>query len=459
MSVPDGDGGYYELCSYFRAPGFTDGDRADITFTGNTFIDAGRVGIVTHDYIYASIDGNTFYKTTDDFGYAMEVGSQSKGVVSDNVIYGYDTPAASDDSASAGIYIENSFTGGSPHVTKNVTVENNEIYDCQYGMWIGNGYDGYAGDVDIIVSLINNNFHNNVDGGAWIQDEDKENGSSVTVTGSGNSWTDNGSHGLRIYTACDGDVTVNLSWDTITGNETGIIVEDGPINEEGIVEECETPSNSSYSVTVNQSDITDNTAYGIDNTVDTFIVDAKYNWWGDMSGPYDPDGLDETDGDTCYDPATILNADGTGNDVSDLYVDYCPWHTYQNPDVDDDGICNPYVIDPSCEGSDNCPITPNEEQEDTYPPGGNGIGDACECEADFDCDGDVDGSDATTFKLYFGRSTIFYPCDVINPCRGDFDCDGDVDGTDAVMFKEDFGRSEYKNPCPPCTVGDWCSYL
>ena len=111
MSVDDLSGGYYELCSYFKAPGFTDGARADITFTGNTFIDAGRVGIVTHDYIYATIDGNTFYKTTDDFGYAVEVGSQSKGVVSNNVIYGYDTPAASDGSESAGIYIENAFTG------------------------------------------------------------------------------------------------------------------------------------------------------------------------------------------------------------------------------------------------------------------------------------------------------------------------------------------------------------
>ena len=52
-------------------------------------------------------------------------------------------------------------------------------------------------------------------------------------------------------------------------------------------------------------------------------------------------------------------------------------------------------------------------QEDIYPPGGNGVGDACDCE-------------------------------------GNFDCDGDVDGTDAMKFKEDFGRNLLKNPCPNC---------
>ena len=34
-------------------------------------------------------------------------------------------------------------------------------------------------------------------------------------------------------------------------------------------------------------------------------------------------------------------------------------------------------------------------------------------------------------------------------CEGNFDCDGDVDGTDAAVFKSDFGRSGFNNPCPP----------
>ncbi len=36
------------------------------------------------------------------------------------------------------------------------------------------------------------------------------------------------------------------------------------------------------------------------------------------------------------------------------------------------------------------------------------------------------------------------------PCEGNFDCDQDVDGTDAAVFKADFGRSPFKNPCPSC---------
>jgi hypothetical protein len=96
---------------------------------------------------------------------------------------------------------------------------------------------------------------------------------------------------------------------------------------------------------------------------------------------------------------------------------------------------------------------------DSYLPQGNGIGDACDCEGDFACDGDVDGSDASTFKADFGRSVIEHPCIADDPCDGDFFCDGDVDGGDASNFKQDFGRSVIQNPCPVCAAGlEWCSY-
>ena len=97
-------------------------------------------------------------------------------------------------------------------------------------------------------------------------------------------------------------------------------------------------------------------------------------------------------------------------------------------------------------------------QEDNYPPQGNDIGDAFDCEGNFDCDEDCDGTDAATFKVDFGRSTFDNPCEEGDPCNGDFDCDGDCDGTDAAGFKSDFGRSSFNNPCPACTIGDWCSY-
>jgi hypothetical protein len=302
MSVLDASGGYYEITGYVRAPSYTDGARAQVSFTNNTFIDAGRVGIVTHGYVNALVSKNTFYKTIADFGYAMEISSESTGIIRDNTIYGYDTPAASDGSESAGIYIENCFTAGSPHVTKNVTVERNEVYDCQWALHVGNEFDTYAGDVDILLSLNNNNFHNNVDGGVIVADEDKALGSSVTVSGSGNSLTNNGDYGYYIYTLGDGDITLDLSGQTITGQNTGVMLE-------------ETPGSSSYVIAITDGDISGNTTFGVNNTISAITVDATNNWWGDNSGPYQ----------------ATTNPVGTGNAVSD-YVDYDPWTTQGGSD-------------------------------------------------------------------------------------------------------------------------------
>jgi hypothetical protein len=86
------------------------------------------------------------------------------------------------------------------------------------------------------------------------------------------------------------------------------------------------------------------------------------------------------------------------------------------------------------------------------------------CPADFDCDGDVDAEDTSTFMDDFGRSVfcgagfLCISCTNETPCPADFDCNGNVDAIDVVMFLEDFGRSQYNNPCPACEVGDWCVY-
>ena len=107
---------------------------------------------------------------------------------------------------------------------------------------------------------------------------------------------------------------------------------------------------------------------------------------------------------------------------------------------------------------DNCPNEYNPFQEDTFPPQGNGIGDACDCEADFNCDGNVDAVDVGLFLDHFGRNAFFNPCTNENPCHGDVLCDTDVDATDVNNFLEDFGRSQFFNPCPACVSGDWCNY-
>jgi len=129
-----------------------------------------------------------------------------------------------------------------------------------------------------------------------------------------------------------------------------------------------------------------------------------------------------------------------------------------------DGFCSMLNEDTDSDylgdACDNCPDTPNPDQADTYPPQGNAIGDACDCEGNFNCDedADVDGSDAFIFKADFGRSSVLNSCSTKAPCKGDFNCDHDCDGTDAVLFRQDFGRSSMQNPCPACVTGPWCRY-
>jgi hypothetical protein len=108
--------------------------------------------------------------------------------------------------------------------------------------------------------------------------------------------------------------------------------------------------------------------------------------------------------------------------------------------------------------NDNCPNDYNPNQEDSYPPHGNDIGDACDCESDFNCDGNVDATDVTSFLVDFGRSTFFNPCTNSDSCNGDVDCNGNVDAADVNKFLEDFGRSQFFNPCPACVAGNWCVY-
>ncbi len=183
-------------------------------------------------------------------------------------------------------------------------------------------------------------------------------------------------------------------------------------------------------------------------------------------------------GDAC-DDCTDTDKDGYGN--PEFIINTCPDDNCPNAanpgqeDEDSDGVgtvCDncPYIsnlgqndVDHDCVGDvcDNCFSISNPLQDDTYPPGGNGIGDACDCEGNFTCsiDQNVDGMDAATFKADFGRSIISNPCTNAAPCNGDFSCNGNVDGLDAALLKQDFGRSTINNPCPVCTSSEpWCSY-
>jgi hypothetical protein len=180
------------------------------------------------------------------------------------------------------------------------------------------------------------------------------------------------------------------------------------------------------------------------------------------------DGDGDGTGDSCdncpgdYNPdQEDADNDGVGDACDNCINAVNPFQV----DCDNDGegdSCDPDSVDPDGDGidvaCDNCPDTSSPNPLDSYPPLGNGIGDACDCEGNFNCflDQDVDGSDAATLKSHFGRSALQRPCITEDPCKGDFNCDGDVDGTDASLFKQDFGRSSMQTPCPPCVSGGWC---
>jgi len=139
---------------------------------------------------------------------------------------------------------------------------------------------------------------------------------------------------------------------------------------------------------------------------------------------------------------TITGTTGTATDtaatVGDTSADESTVCPFTGEDTDGDGVTD---------GEDNCPNHPNGSlmgtctsgnngalcmshsecdtpsvsgycsmaQEDSYPPGGNDCGDACECEGDFDSDLDVKDEDITNFKASMGRFPGYRPCSI---CTG-----------------------------------------
>jgi len=295
MSIPDASGGYKELTVYIRAenPEYDHTNRAHVDILDNIFRNTGRLGVVAHDFVDVFIEGNDFNNDDDDFGYGVEIGSSATGIVRNNTFAHFDT-YASDQSVAAAILIENSFTSGQGPYTKPVTIEDNTISLCQYGIYVGNSHENLCGDVDIVAEINYNDIRDNSTtgsystGGMILFDEGRDMGSSVSANVVGNTIDNNGDYGIYIATNGNGEINSVMMNNIIIDNFKGITVK-----------EFAGPGNSAYDLTIHHN-MFDNYLNAEDDVVGGFWDDgvSAGNCWGDFEG-------------TAGDPYLIPGAAGT----------------------------------------------------------------------------------------------------------------------------------------------------
>ena len=299
--VSDTIDAYLEQGIYADAPSYTDGSRADLTVSGNQFVDMGRTGVITDGYVAATITDNVFTKSVDDFGFGIELGAASTGIIANNIVSGYHT-AASDGSNSAGIYIENSFTSGvASAVNKVVTLTGNEVSDCQYGLWVGNESGFEAGNVAIQCTASLNYIHDNTEGGVLLAAGDASVGSSLTAHFQNNRVENNGPVGYFVFTAGDGVITASLEGEIITGNGVGVYLNDYALS---------SPSTSSYDLSIHDSTLEGNGVPAVQIDYSGASLDASGNWWGDNT----PAGVaSRVSGNVDYTPWLDTGTDSDAN--------------------------------------------------------------------------------------------------------------------------------------------------
>ena len=104
---------------------------------------------------------------------------------------------------------------------------------------------------------------------------------------------------------------------------------------------------------------------------------------------------------------------------------------------------------------DNCSDVINQYQYDTDTLQSNGCGDVYVVGSGVCMNNNL--KEGVIMKMLI-KMLVLMVCLFVAPtpfvmaqdCEGNFDCDQDVDGTDAAVFKEDFGRSAFVNPCDTC---------
>jgi parallel beta-helix repeat protein len=270
---------------------------------GPNTIASNRVGVTLYDTDGATIDGNTF--TNSSYKSILIQEDSDNNVVKSNTI----SPMAS---ALAGVDIETNcggnVIGGDTAADGNTITLPTSGSGLLYAIWLS-GTDTGAVTVK----------HNTVNGGQRAVQFDGGPGHSGTNTISDNTLT--GAAFGGVMSSCFGNFVI--SGNTITGTPrplefwqagNGNIVITGNTLSSTAFDAINAGSYASMVVSYNSLECLTG-GLGVNNHAGpSQIVDARYNWWGDNSGP------------CCgaTDPVTSAVATGSGESVS-AYVRFDPW--------------------------------------------------------------------------------------------------------------------------------------
>ena len=196
--------------------------------------------------------------------------------ISDNIFY------ADYDGMGEGVYV-NPYTGDNK-----VFIDNNQFF--------GNLFSAVsieASNVTVSDNIINSNISQGIYGIRFIELTGGQTYDGVLIT---DNDIQNVTYGIRIGTSTDvaSSLTSTVNYNTITNNDVGIWVRYG----------------ANLTNSVHNNSIYNNTLFGVNNEGNN-LVNANDNWWGHISGPYNPIG----------------NPAGTGDNVSDN-ITFWPWKEF-----------------------------------------------------------------------------------------------------------------------------------
>lgn len=186
----------------------------------------------------------------------------------------------------------------------------------------------YVGNVEGTTHISNNTISGDLEYGIIINSTGEQGGSRVSAFIEKNEIRVDGT-GMNLgnlFTSVAGDLTIR--YNTIETN-----ADDDEVS--GIY--IDTFNDADSTVTIRDNNLVGDAAaasFGL-ATMSGVLIDAQGNWWGDASGPFD-------DHDTSLELPDYNNPEGLGKKVS-AYIDYADWRTEAwteepgDDDEDDDG--------------------------------------------------------------------------------------------------------------------------